>query len=193
MRRVLVTAFGPFAEVSSNPSEEIVRALRCEDVETLVLPVAWDALGALERKISSRDWIGILLLGVDRGRRRFALERVAINYCDPESRDVRGRPPPGTRVVAGAPNAYFSTLPLERFADELRARDLPMEYSLSAGAYLCNAAFFAARRLTNGHPTPCGLVHVPPTPALAGDGGGVPIERQVEAVEAFVGILTEEK
>ena len=42
------------------------------------------------------------------------------------------------------------------------AEGLPVEISLSAGAYLCNAAFYLARHALEERGTPCGFLHLPP-------------------------------
>ena len=87
------------------------------------------------------------------------------------------------------PAAYFSTLPLEALHDALEREGLPVEYSLSAGGYLCNAAFYLARHALGARAVPCGFVHMPPTPDLACAAEPLPYEKQLHAVQRMVETL----
>jgi pyroglutamyl-peptidase len=123
------------------------------------------------------------------GRQEISLERVAINFRDPVRPDNAGSVPDASEVVPRGPAAYFSTLPLGRLHAELAREGLPVEFSLSAGAYLCNAAFYLARHLLGARAVPCGFVHLPPTPDLACGAPPLPYERQLLAVGRMVQVL----
>jgi pyroglutamyl-peptidase len=182
--RILVTGFEPFGGLARNPTGEIARTLG-----GVVLPVDYARVGQALGPLLERDWDAVLLLGLAVGRPRVSLERVAINFRDSVRPDNAGRLPDRSEVVPGGPAAYFSTLPLERLHDALAAEGLPVEHSLSAGAYLCNAAFYLARHALEGRNVPCGFVHMPPTPDLACAAEPLPYEKQRRAVERMVEIL----
>jgi len=96
---------------------------------------------------------------------------------------------PWEAVVPGGPAAYFSTLPLDAIHARLAGAGLPVEYSLTAGAYLCNAAFYLARHALDATDTPCGFLHMPPTGDLACAAQPLAFERQREAVREVLSAL----
>lgn len=182
---ILVTGFEPFGGLQRNPTGEIARSLG-----GAVLPVDYARVGPAFRDLLDRGPRAVLLLGLAVGQAQIALERVAINFRDGQRPDNAGVVPQGSEVVAGGPAAYFSTLPLEALHAALEAEGLPVAYSLSAGAYLCNATFYLARHAIGERPIPCGFVHMPPTPDLACAAEPLAYEKQMRAVERMVDVLS---
>lgn len=182
---ILVTGFDPFGGLARNPTGEIARALG-----GAVLPVDYARVGPVLEPLLARDWGGVLLLGLAVGRPRISLERVAVNFRDALRPDNAGKVPERSEVVPGGPAAYFSTLPLAALFEALEREGLPVEYSLTAGGYLCNAAFYLARHALERRGIPCGFVHLPPTPDLACAAEPLPYERQLRAVERMVEVLS---
>jgi pyroglutamyl-peptidase len=182
---ILVTGFEPFGGLGRNPTGEIALALG-----GAVLPVDYARVGEALDALLAKGPRAVLLLGLAVGRSRLSLERVAINFRDGLRPDNAGRVPEGSELVPGGPAAYFSTLPLEAMHAALEKDGLPVEYSLSAGGYLCNAAFYLARHKLGKKPVPCGFVHMPPTPDLALAAEPLPYERQLKAVERMVEVLS---
>ena len=90
----------------------------------------------------------VLALGQAGGRARLSLERVALNLADARIPDNAGAQPIDLPLRAGAPPAYFATLPLKAMLRAMHARGVPAELSLSAGSYVCNAVFYALCHLT---------------------------------------------
>lgn len=181
---ILVTGFEPFGGLLRNPTGEIALALG-----GAVLPVDYARVGLALDALLAKGPRAVLLLGLAVGRPRLSLERVAVNFRDGQRPDNAGAVPSGSEVVPGGPAAYFSTLPLEAMHAALEREGLPVEYSLSAGGYLCNAAFYLARHKLGSRPVPCGFVHMPPTPDLALAAEPLPYERQLRAVKLMLGIL----
>jgi len=164
---LLLTGFEPFGGLERNPSAEIARLLGTgEGVHGAVLPVDYRRLPAALDALFERPWDAVVLMGVAVGRSVLSLERVAINFRDPARPDNAGYAPERPSIVPDGPDAYFSTLPLERLRSALAQEGVPVEISLSAGPYLCNAAMYLARHRL-GPDVPCGFVHLPPTPDLA--------------------------
>ena len=186
---ILVTGFEPFGGLERNPSAAVAQAVSRRDVEAVVLPVDYAQVGLALRASLARSWDAVLLMGVAIGRQQLSLERVAINFRDRARTDNAGQVPERPEVVEGGPAAYFSTLPLERLRDAVAAAGLPVEISLSAGAYLCNASFYLARHALEATGTPCGFLHLPPTPDLACGAEPLALERQVEGVRAILAAL----
>jgi pyroglutamyl-peptidase len=121
-----------------------------------------------------------------------SLERVAINLRSESRADNSGQAPSGSALVADGPTAYFSTLPIERMHEALAAAGLPVAISLSAGDYLCNASFYLARHALEARGTPCGFVHVPPTPDLASGVEPLAFEELVRGVTVMLDVLRQQ-
>jgi pyroglutamyl-peptidase len=183
---ILVTGFEPFGGLVRNPSADVARAVAGGAIEAAVLPVDYERVGPALRDLLEHAWDAVLLLGVAVGRPQISLERVAINFRDRMRPDNAGLVPEDAAVVPGGPAAYFSTLPLERLLGALVAEGLPAAISLSAGAYLCNAAFYLARHALDARGTPCGFVHLPPTEDLACGAVPVPFADQVRGVRRIL-------
>ncbi|MHC4550881.1 MAG: pyroglutamyl-peptidase I [Planctomycetota bacterium] len=180
---ILVTGFEPFGGLNRNPSGEIAQALQGGPIEAAVLPVDYVKVVAALNDLLARPWDVVVLLGLAVGRPRISLERVAVNYRDPKRPDNAGRLPEPSAVVPDGPAAYFSTLPLERLHDAVTSAVLPAEISLSAGSYLCNTAFYLARHTLDEKGTPCGFIHLPPTPDLACAATPLGLEEQVRGLK----------
>lgn len=187
-RSVLVTGFEPFAGNTVNPSEHVARAVAGPGVHAGILPVDYAAVRPALRKLLARRWDAVVLLGLAADRSHLSLEKVAINYRD-KSPDNSGELPKSPSVVRGGPTAYFSTLPLEDLRDRITDAGLPARISLTAGAFLCNEAFYLARHRLDGAGTPCGFLHLPRTPEIDGPGTPMAIEDQVRGVSVVVEAL----
>ncbi len=179
--RVLLTGFEPFGGETVNPSWEAVRALRGRRIdghriEATRLPTAFgDALATLDAALAASRPRLVIAVGQAGGRDRLSLERIAINVDDARMPDNRGRQPIDQPVIAGAPAAYFGTLPIKAVLAALTAAGIPAAISQSAGTYVCNHVFYglmhalAQRRGVRG-----GFVHIPFLPAQAAAHHGAP-------------------
>lgn len=179
---VLLTGFEPFDGERTNPSQEIVRALDGRvigghRVVGAVLPVAFAAtLPMLEDLIDAHQPVLALALGQAGGRSGISLERIAINLIDARIADNEGLQPCDEAVVAGAPAAYLTGLPVKALQAHLCALGIPAEVSLSAGSFVCNQVFFALAHMTatRHRPARSGFVHVPWLPEQAAMRPGEP-------------------
>lgn len=172
---ILLTGFEPFSGSLVNPSAEAVRCLAAEDVpplrlHTRILPVDAGRAPQLlaEALIALRpDWC--IMLGQADGRAALSIERVAVNLCDFRIPDNSGSQVVDEPIAQEGPVAYFATLPVRAMLEAVQAVEVPVELSLSAGAYLCNMVFYTALHTCHTHALParCGFVHLPPLPAQA--------------------------
>ncbi len=171
---ILLTGFDAFGGETINPSWEAVRALHGRRVggHLIVarqLPTEFAAsLRLLKRAL--RELKPALVLGVGQagGRRQLSLERVAINLQDARIADNAGAQPIDEAVIAGAPAAYFSTLPLKTMLSALHDAGIPAEISHSAGTYVCNHIAYAMLHLTAPRrDVRAGFIHIPYLPAQA--------------------------
>ncbi len=139
-------------------------------LHTTVLPTCFGtALDRLAAAIEALRPDAVLAVGEAGGRTGLSVERVAINLDDARIADNAGRQPLDQAVVAGAPDAYFATLPVKAMAAAIRTAGLEASVSYSAGTFVCNHVFFGLRHLAETRrPTMrCGFVHVPWMPEQA--------------------------
>jgi len=179
---LLVTGFGPFAEIERNPSGD---AAECFDGTTVAgvwvvgrrLDVSWErAFPALLVAVEEVRPCGLLCLGV--GPHPFLRLEVIAKNAALSGKDVDDAVPllgPRLELVTDAPPAYFTTLPVEWLEARL-AEGSPTEPDAEspvalrwsdAGSYLCNALFYRAMHELEGRVPVRGFVHVPPYPEEA--------------------------
>jgi pyroglutamyl-peptidase len=99
---------------------------------------------------------------------------VAINLDDARMPDHAGAQPVDTPVVAGAPAAYFSTLPVKAIVAALRTAGLPASVSQTAGTFVCNHVFFGLQHRLAGRGVRSGFMHLPLLSAQAASHPGQP-------------------
>ena len=185
-RHLLLTGFEPFGGEARNPSIELAQALDGELVRGLRIvvqelpcvfergvPVLHDALARWAPEV-------VLAIGQAAGRSELSFERVAINLIDARIADNQGAQPIDLPVQAGAPAAYFATLPVKSMAAAARAVGVPAALSTSAGTFVCNQVFFALlHRLATvarpaEPPVTAGFLHLPLLPDQVGGAAGQP-------------------
>ncbi len=184
---VVVTGFEPFGEHRDNVSASIVRALerqRNEAWHCEVLPTSFARAGARIERLIETGPRAVLLLGLNAKARAVRLERLAHNRDRAALRDNDGEERLDVPIVAGAPEHYASTLPLERFADRVQALGFPVELSDHAGGFVCNHTFYRAlHQMARGNlGIQCGFVHLPPSSTPSG-------EPWLGAIEACLGLI----
>ena len=169
--KILLTGFEAFGGQSLNPSWLAVKALHGRQVlrHTVVaaqLPTAFDAsLRELRALLQQHQPALVICVGQAGGRAKLSLERVAINVNDAPMADNAGAQPVDTPVQAGAPAAYFTTLPVKAMLAALQEEDVAAEVSQTAGTFVCNHVFYGlmhalATQPELGHARG-GFVHVP--------------------------------
>ena len=202
-RSILVTGFEPFGGRSVNPSMLIVQALAHQDIAGLtvlaaVLPVNHSASADRMIELVSRHRPGAVLCFGQGSPEQTGLriERLAANIRDYPIPDNGGHQATGEPVIAGAPVAYFATLPVVALRDRVRAAGVPCRISNSAGAFLCNEVFFATlHALASTAPRiPAGFVHVPLLPeqvaALDDPGPSMALETMLRGARAAIEATT---
>jgi pyroglutamyl-peptidase len=184
---ILLSGFEPFGGDSSNPSREVATALNGHEfgsyrVKSVILPVDGSrAPKRLVKRIDALEPAAVIMLGLARGRLQVALERVAVNLLDYRIPDNAGRVRHGEPIVEGGPDAYLSSLPIPDILEAWRLSMIPGYVSNSAGLYLCNQVFYAARhhlKSIGKDRVPAGFIHLPSHEPLV-----------MERLEAFVPIL----
>lgn len=202
MKTILLTGFEPFNKASVNPSWEAVKELKGWRgdgfaVEVRQLPCVFGmANRVMAGLLEELKPDVVIAVGQAGGRPELSVERVAINVDDASIADNEGQQPVDEPIVAGAPNAYFSTLPIKAIVHEMRERGLRAGVSQTAGTFVCNHVFYGLLHHTLGTEVRAGFIHVPFLPKQAKNGApSMPLAEIIEglraAVQATVGTETD--
>ena len=162
MSKILVTGFEPFATSPLNPSGEIVKVLKGDDLVTAILPVVFGQASAqLRDLIDLHKPSAVLCLGQAEGRSEMTPERIAINLDDARIADNADNQPLEQRIIADGPDGHFSTLPIEKMVTSMKAAGIPASISLSAGTFVCNHIFYVLQDYLKDSSVKSGFMHVP--------------------------------
>jgi len=193
MTTVLLTGFEPFGTATSNPSGEIVKQISGDNIITAILPVAYE--GSAERLlevIAEHNPDVVICLGQAEGRTQITPEKVAINLGDARLADNEGVLRNDVKILENGPDAYFTTLPINKMVEAITAKGVPTTVSLSAGAVVCNHVFYVAKKKSAGTKVRSGFVHVPLMDSQAPEFPGMPtmpLDQMVTAVRAMLEVL----
>lgn len=200
--RILLTGFEPFGGEAVNPAWEAVQAVSAPqgaEIIRLLVPTVYEKAGEAVLEILRRERPdAVLCVGQAAGRAALTPERVAINCRDALIPDNAGQQPADEPVVAGGPDAYFTTLPLRAMLAAIREAGVPAALSNTAGTFVCNDLLYTLLHgLRDASPrVPCGFIHVPCLPeqaALHGDGvPSLPLSDIVRGLTAAVGAIARE-
>ena len=193
MSKILVTGFEAFDKSALNPSGEIVKALKGDDLVTAILPVVFGQASAqLRELIDLHKPTAVLCLGQAEGRSAMTPERIAINLDNARIADNAGNQPLEQRVMADGPDGHFSTLPIEKMVTAMKAAGIPASISLSAGTFVCNHIFYVLQDYLKDSSIKSGFMHVPlmdeqrkEYPALP----TMPVRQMVAGVEIALNVL----
>ena len=172
--KILITAFEPFQQETVNATMEALALLpdsaHGHILVKRILPVefgkAVERLKALMEEVQPE---AVICLGQATGRADITPERVAINVMDARIADNGGWQPKDVPVRADGPAAYFSTLPVKRMVEEMKAAGVPASLSNTAGTFVCNDLMYGLldHLAITGRRIPAGFIHIPATPAQA--------------------------
>jgi pyroglutamyl-peptidase len=147
-RPILLTGFGAFGSLSTNPSALLVEQLARAgpELRTEILPTsyvrAWKMMQILMRE---RPRL-VVMFGYSRHAVGLRLERYARNEDRAETRDNDdkvGR----AEIVRGAPRLLAARAPVDALYNRLVAEGIPASLSADAGGYVCNHVYFRTLNL----------------------------------------------
>ncbi len=193
MNKVLLTGFEPFGKASQNPSAEIVKVISGDNIITAVLPVTYtQSAYQLLALIDQHKPDVVICLGQAEGRSEITPELVAINLDDARLADNEDVLRTDSEIIVGAPNAYFSTLPVKKFVEAIKEAGVPASVSLSAGTFLCNHVFYVAQHKLAKSNVLSGFVHVPLMDSQAAEFPGLPtmaLAQMIKAVRTMLEVV----
>lgn len=147
---LLVTGFGPFRDITDNPSSRLAEAL---PGNTELLPVQYGKVEAFAISLRSRPEDTILCLGLNARATELKFEIYAHNQIGAE-RGFGSRRHARSIIRSSGPRTLGQTLLSPKQLDELA-----METSFTPGDYLCNFLLYSL--LIRYPERRIGFVHVP--------------------------------
>lgn len=166
--KILLTGFEPFGGESINPAQEAVQLVKDEikgaQIVKCYVPVVFGkAIDTVHEALKKENPDAVLLIGQAGGRYEITPERIAINCDDGRIPDNEGNQPVDQLVRADGPAAYFSTLPIKKMVQYIKAANVPAAVSNTAGTYVCNhlmygVLYYLDKEFPN---TIGGFMHVP--------------------------------
>lgn len=166
--KILVTGFDPFGGETINPAFEAIKlipdTIKGAEIIKLEVPTVFKrgpqaTIDAVEEY--QPDYV--LCIGQAGGRSQLTPEYVGINYVQARIPDNDGDQPLNQPLVKGAPNAYFTQLPVYAMVEKMKENEIPASVSYTAGTYVCNAMLYCVlHALNTKYPnTKGGFMHVP--------------------------------
>ncbi len=171
MTRILLTAFEPYDRWTTNSSwlalVELTRFYAGPaELTTRRYPVDLTQMSERLRKDLQQNFDFALHLGQSPGSPLIKLESVGLNMRSD-----------GSPLLADAPTAYRSSLPLAECHAALVQAGIPSSVSHHAGTYLCNAVLYLSQHYSAAFDmkTRTAFVHLPLAPEqVARDGQSLP-------------------
>lgn len=192
MKKLLLTAFDPFAHYQINPSWEAVKSLpeviADYQISKILLPNIYGlAANILLEKAEDLKPDIILMTGMNSASVKLELNLTALNIRDTLIEDNLGKKPWNEPIIINAPAAYFSTIPIHDIFKKMRLKGLPVRLAYACGAYVCNDIFYSALHKYSKTSTLVGFVHVPLLPQMVFDENmALPLDKTVETLSAII-------
>jgi pyroglutamyl-peptidase len=184
--KILISGFEPFGQMSINPTEELLKeaekfAIEEVEITTILLPVNYDECA--EKLIAKMDEVQpdiVISCGLAAGRTSITPERIGINVKDTGSGDPypdnRGNVPVDELIDENGPDGLFSTLPIRKIEQKLKAEHIPAAISNSAGTFICNNTLYAILNhiRKNNLPIKAGFIHFPASTEMSARNPSLP-------------------
>lgn len=166
MKNLLITGFEPFGGEIINPSWDAV--CRLPDVigdyklTKLLIPVVFGESASKVIDVARATSPDVILcIGQAGGRDAITPEMVGINLRYARIPDNSGNEPRDEKILNDGENAYFTTLPARKIAEEISKKGIVSKVSYSAGAYVCNDVIYSLLAEFKETNTRVGFIHVP--------------------------------
>ncbi|MCA9089788.1 MAG: pyroglutamyl-peptidase I [Planctomycetaceae bacterium] len=199
-RRILLTGFPPFPGRPINPTQQLVEAIRLQqvsipvglNVHAALVPCAYrDVETEFQSLVEQFEPDLVLACGVGHSGALLHLEQQGLNLDDAQVPDNAGETRNRQVIIPGGPETLPATIDVIALHRELDAAGVSVTLSNSAGRYLCNHLLYFGLHLARQHPRPYKMtfVHVRPLDRTGGE-NEVSFETLVQAMEILLHRLT---
>lgn len=166
--KVLISAFDAFGGEEINPSYEVLKLIPdvIDHKEIIKLQIPTEFKKAPEvfiNKLIDCKPDYAISLGQAGGRSSISIERVSINIDDASIADNSGYMPSDEVIDLNGENAYFSTLPIKKIAENIKAAGIPVSISNTAGTFVCNHIMYSVLNYIHKNKLNIkyGFIHIP--------------------------------
>lgn len=170
--KLLITGFDAFGQDKINPSYQAILKLpdQINQIEIIKrqLPTKYKmSQKLLIKAIEEVKPDFVIAVGQAEGRKEISLEKVALNLMTAKIPDNAGFKPFDQVIELDGETAYFTSLPLENIYQNLRAKNIEVKISYSAGTFVCNKVFYDLMYLINNkkYNFKAGFIHIPLLPS----------------------------
>jgi pyroglutamyl-peptidase len=168
--KVLLTGFGPFADIVENPTSAIVEQMALRDLQgaeltTRIMPVSFArSARAIDALLREGEYDLALLLGVAGKADKFRIEAVGRNQDNARIPDCDGESRQDVPIIPNGEQLMPATLDIDGLLNAMRNEGFEVEVSQDAGAYVCNHIYYSALNTIarDNLKTQCVFLHVPP-------------------------------
>ena len=176
--RILLTGFGPFPGVPTNPSgwlaETLAERLPAPElhgrIHVRIFPTEWQAAALVANFCEMLQPHVMIHFGVSEHTKTFRIEHSAHNRTAPRA-DAGGALPASPVILGEGAGRLDTAFPAAALARHLKTNGVAVVTSHSAGHYLCNFLYYHSLdwALRQSAPPLVLFVHVPPTSGRDGD------------------------
>ena len=187
---VLLTGFGPFLNITNNPTQSIAEQLNNTQLNnasiiSIILPVSFEqSIQTMKEAIQQFEPDLIISLGLEDKSSSIHLELIGTNLKRTQLANGRWSIP--HFILLGKRLFYTSTLPLLEIKSNLLDNTIPTKLSLGAGTYVCNSLFYQTQHYlhTTNQEIPMGFIHLPQQQSI--DPNGLPLDQMSQAVQHII-------
>ena len=162
--RVVVSGFEHYEGIDVNPSREVAIDLERDgvvaaadraniDVTAAIIPMSfqngWPKLRETLERVQPHI---VIATGLKTQLRGISLERCANNFIDAPRPDADNMQPRKEPIIKGAPEAFWTELPLHSILASFAHDDIPAQLSSDAGTFVCNSLFYNILYWSDHHP-----------------------------------------
>jgi dihydrofolate synthase / folylpolyglutamate synthase len=166
-KRILITGFQAFHNIRENPSELLLEELQRIDsekldIETVLLPVTWQGVKLFVESFDRwEEFDGILATGLNEKSTSIQIEQRAVNCQRSNRPDNSGVYRTGEPVIEGKPLFLDTGIDTERLVSVFTGSEYPVQSSLFAGEFVCNALYYALLFHSQKTGIPTLFIHLP--------------------------------
>ena len=185
-KRILLTGFEPFSDLDINESSEVVKLISnsgLQDVEIIpsILSVDEEGTESSLHILKAMEFDAVIHLGLSRDSEKILFERFATNLISMELPDNSGRLVKGSKILENAPEIIKTTASINNFDEEFE-QDKDVQWSNSAGSYVCNETYFKTLSGLSNSTIPVLFIHLPKMSEIS-------LNRQVEVVSRAIMVM----
>jgi len=195
---LVVTGFGPFGDVTSNPTAMIIHELKqlksqdlCQSFPVQILGVLEVSITGVEKFLESTRYLFstgaprcFIHLGVDSGSKGFKLERKSFNNSNFRIPDALGHQPESCKIDNSQEldSPLCCSFDIEAALQTLQGEGFNVSASDDPGRYLCNYVYYRSSQVA----TRCVIfIHCPPFEEIS-------MDNQVLFIRRAIALLSEQ-